>query len=134
MGFSYFRLSPCSSDFFRLTKLEVERLGSLFAWSHLELDLIPFAKLVEVDLGRQTRAVERHLLPPFVRSDKTEATLLHDLLDSASHVLLLTHPMKEDCSRLVKRTEDASIIIGGPLTLALSREGRGNPFMNRKSI
>ena len=35
--------------------------------------------------------------------------------------------MKEDCSRLVKRTEDASITIGGPLTLALSREGRGSP-------
>src|SRR5262245_57549439 len=69
----------------RLSRLQVEGLRPLFTGSHLELHLVAFAEILELNLRAETRAVEEHVVAAVVGLDESESLVLDDLLDTASH-------------------------------------------------
>ena len=68
-----------------LTWLEIEGLASLVAGSDLELDLVAVTQILEIDLGREPRAMEEDFLAAVVGKNETEALVLHDFFDGAVH-------------------------------------------------
>jgi hypothetical protein len=70
------------------TRLEIERLAPLLARPDLELNFVTVTQVLEIDLGREPRAMEKDFLAPIIRDDEPEALVLHDFLDRAVHLIL----------------------------------------------
>lgn len=65
---------------------EIERLRTLLAGPHVELHLVAFAQVLEIDFGREPGAMEKDLVTAVVRNDKPKPLVFHDLFDCAEHV------------------------------------------------
>src|SRR5262245_21050697 len=73
----------------KLADLQVEGLRALVALGDLELHLVPFAEILEDDLGGQARAVKEHIVAPVIGHDEAESFVPHDFLDRTEHGSLL---------------------------------------------
>jgi hypothetical protein len=72
-----------------LARPEIEGLTPFLAWPDFELDFVAVAQILEIDLGREPRAMEKDLLASVVRDNETEALVFHDFLDSAVHLFFV---------------------------------------------
>ncbi len=68
-----------------LAQPDVEGLAAFFPGTYFELHLTAFAQILEVNLGRKTRAMKKDLVAAVVRDDKAETFVLDYLLDGAVH-------------------------------------------------
>jgi hypothetical protein len=71
-------------------------LAPLIAGANFELDLIALAQVVELDLGRQTRAMEEDLVPAVVGNDESETLILNHSLYRAVHKCLVSSQQLPD--------------------------------------
>src|ERR1700722_15390337 len=77
----------------KLAQAQVEGLRTLITGAGFELDLGALTQVLELNLRRQARAMEKDLVAAVVGNDKAETLVLDYLLDRAGHHYLLGQTM-----------------------------------------
>jgi len=69
------------------SEAQIKCLPSLLSGLDLELNFGALAQIVEINFGREPRAMEKNFVAAVVGSYETEALVLDHLLDCAKHSL-----------------------------------------------
>jgi len=71
-----------------LAQPQIERLTAFLSAAHFELDFVALTQILEMDFGREGRAMKENFVAAVIGDDEAEALVFDYFLDCAEHAIL----------------------------------------------